>query len=188
MFGLGTKTPAPAGANTPLASGPVIATPHPDQVPILRPDAGALAAEAPPDRCIRRGCGGKLGVRGGIVKVDGGNGVAILEDSYRCRRQSYIACQRCGTTVPVNHPMQVKLDADWQAQDAKDKAEAERLAKRPPAPAAQPINSALSMPDAIQALCDRLERRDAEQQQLVYRLAAMEKRVIALEKALGERD
>jgi hypothetical protein len=131
MFGFQSKTLLPAGAATPLVGGPVIASPRPECVPTFPPIALEWAKHAPPNKCIRPGCGGSLAVFQGIIYVDAGGvgGARRVEDSDRCRRKSYFGCSRCRLPVPLDHPMQVKLDADWRALEAKEKAEAERLAK-----------------------------------------------------------
>jgi hypothetical protein len=183
-FASTTQAPALPGAVTIMGAGPTIGGFDLDTVPTLPPDADALMANAPADRCIRKGCSGKLGVHRGVVSIHAANGVLKLEDSDRCRRQSYVACEDCNMVVPVNHPMQVKLDADWRAVEAKDKSERERVAKAvvSSAPAkATPINPVMSMADAIEAAHDLIARMIGENERLVRRVAALEKKMAALE-------
>lgn len=52
----------------------------------------------------------------------------------RALRKTFFGCGSCRQPVPPDHPWQVKLDREWAASDAKDKAERERVAKAPKAP------------------------------------------------------
>jgi hypothetical protein len=179
---LAEKTVLPAGASTTTAAGPNFTAPqpHPDQVPTLRPDANELMANAPPGRCIRRGCSGQLGVRRGIIRIPTGAGLYANEDSERCRRQSYVACQLCGTVVPVSHPLQQKLDADWRAVEEKEKAERERQQKAAaaagPAKPVQPINPVVGLPEQTNANTDDIARLRRDHQALQQRVAALERK------------
>src|SRR5215831_11189001 len=71
------------------------------QIPAFSPvQARQQMAHAPVDRCLRPGCAGKLGVTRGVIRVESSPGVYDkLEDSERCRRQSYVACTVCRTPV-----------------------------------------------------------------------------------------
>jgi hypothetical protein len=179
MFGwdFRAKTPLPAGAHTQLTSGPLIASPHPETIPTLPPNAAALMAAAPPDRCLRPGCSGKLAPRKGILKVPGMGGVLVVEDSARCKRQVYVACQKCGTPVPVDHPRQKEVDSQCEAAELKERQEAERASRQAAAspPKAAPINQALSLPDAVNSAHDLIMRLRADLERLTHRLAALEK-------------
>src|SRR5262249_52612787 len=112
---LATKEFLPPGAATLAGTGPTIAGFRLESVPTLPANAEALAAQAPGNRCIMPGCSGRLGVYKGVIKVADAGGLAKLEDSYRCKKQSYVACELCRTPVPATHPRQLELDQQWQA-------------------------------------------------------------------------
>jgi hypothetical protein len=172
--------PLAPGAATLTTIGPAIAAPHPDQVPVLRPDADELMTNAPPNRCIRRGCSGALGVRKGVVMVPAGPGVNKLEDSERCRRQSFISCVLCNTVVPVNHPAQQKLDSDWRAVEEKEKAERERQQRAAQAAGpvkVAPVNPVVGLPEQTNANTDDIARLRRDHQALQQRVAALESKL-----------
>jgi hypothetical protein len=186
MFGK-TKSPddqpALPGAPSPSGfSGPVIpgTGQRLEQAATLAGNAEALMAQAPPDRCLRPGCSGKLGVFRGTVLVDGGGGVKTPEVSERGKRQSFIACMNCRFPVPVNHPRQIALDKEWEQREALDRQEADRAAKQAAAakanpPQSPPINAMMNVVEAVEAAHDRLNRHDAEIARLVHRVAVLEK-------------
>jgi hypothetical protein len=191
MFGLKTKSPDEQpplpGAAVPAGfSGPVIEGYRSEMVPTLAANAEELMNRAPPNRCIKPGCGGQLSVFTGILMTDAGNGVKRPEDSDRCRRKSFVACATCRFPVPVNHPRQLALDRDWEAREALDRQEAERakhqaaLAASNP-PKAPPVNQMMNVVEAVEAALDLLAKQGAEIQRLTHRVAA-------LEKALRERE
>jgi len=177
------QSPPPGAAAPSGFSGPVIEGHRAEMVPTLAANAEELAKRAPPNRCIRPGCSGQLSIFSGILMIDAGNGIKKPEDSDRCRRKSYVACATCHFPVPVNHPMQQRLDADWRAREEQEKAEADRAAKQrvaqassPPKPAAL-INSAMSLPDAVERLYDLHSRLAKDFQAALHRLAAVEKKL-----------
>jgi hypothetical protein len=177
---LAEKTVLPPGASVPGMSGPTIGGFRLESVPTLPPLADEWMKQAPPNRCIVPGCSGKLAVFRGVVALPAAAGSANrLEDSDRCKRQSYVACERCRTPVPVTHPRQVALDQEWQALEAKEKAEAERLAKlralSPPAPV-QAINPAVTLDALAQSAFDEAARLRRDHQALQQRVAALERK------------
>jgi hypothetical protein len=183
MFGFSKAAESTAlaplpGAPTRVGGGPTIAGFRAEAVPTLPANAAEMMQHAPPNKCIRKGCGGQLCVVKGVVKVDAGNGVIMLEDSDRVKKwQSYVCCSRCGCPVPVNHPMQAKLDAGWQEQEARARQEGERASRQAAAspPKAAPINQALSLPDAVNSAHDLIMRLRADVERLTQRVAALEK-------------
>jgi hypothetical protein len=178
----------PPGAMVPTAAGPNIGpTPREETNAVLRPDAEQLMQNAPAGRCLRPGCSGTLGVRRGQIKTLAAGGVLQLENSERCRRQSFVCCQRCGTVVPVSHPLQQKLDSDWRDRERLDQLERERAEKARQAAAAAPAakaaatNPVLALPDLAEALAHEQTRLRADHEALGRRVAELERRLAATE-------
>jgi hypothetical protein len=89
-----------------------------------------------------------------------------------------VACGACGTPVEPDHPLQVKMDADWAARDKADKEEAIRQSKQPKARlAVQQANPLLAISEAQ----ERLEQENAELRQRLAKLE--EKRPVLQETA-----
>jgi hypothetical protein len=113
--------------------------------------------------------------------VPAGPGVNKLEDSERCRRQSFVSCVLCNTVVPINHPAQQKLDSDWRAVEEKEKAQRERQQKAAaaagPAKPATPINPIVTVDVLAQSAFDEVSRLRVDHQRLQQRVADLEKKL-----------
>jgi hypothetical protein len=163
-------------------AGPTIQGHRLEATPTLDANSEALMQRAPPGRCIKPHCSGRLDVFRGLVLTEGGNGTKVPEVSERNRRQSYVACEVCRTPVPVNHPRQQELDRAWQEREQADKLEADRAQKQRAAQASSPakpppVNEAMTLPDAVQRAHDRIDRLEATVQKLTYRVADLEKKL-----------
>jgi hypothetical protein len=90
-----------------------------------------LAGNPKDEYCPDPNCSGQLAVIRGRVMVPSKTmlGTVVAEDSPRARRQVYVGCGKCDTPVALDHPRQVKLDAEWDAAEKAEKAEhAQRMA------------------------------------------------------------
>jgi hypothetical protein len=129
----------------------------------------SLAGKPSDDVCAF--CYGELAAYSGPVPDDKQPGPNRWEiGTARSKRKSWIGCGKCGRPVPVNHVRQVKLDAEWEGVEAKDKAEAERAAKNPAPPTAT-----YKQLNPVQFLEEEIDKLRAELAAAVQRIAALEK-------------
>jgi hypothetical protein len=130
-------------------------------------------------------CGSQLAVYRGVPLVldpkRPGAGPVPETGTARAARQSYWGCGsgKCGLPVPVNHPRQVKLDADWEVVEKKEAEEAARAAKAPPLPNAIPRQL-----NPVQFLEEEIDKLRAGHE---ARIAALEREVAALKAALAKK-
>jgi len=87
----------------------------------------------------------------------------------RARRRSYVGCGQCRRPVPRNHQRQLKIDADWDQIEAKEREECSRVLNAVPA-----VVKPYEQLNPVHCVEERMNAAEK-------RLAALEKRLDAAE-------
>ena len=126
-----------------------------------------------PEACLA--CGGQLAVITGECRIAGPNGTSVIEDSPRARRKNWLGCGACNSPAPLDHPRQLRMDAEWDEREARDAAETERARKAVPPKMTtyeecNPVQFVEGLIDRLTVRITALEKQAAEQSQTLHHL------------------
>lgn len=169
----------------------------------LDPDAKDEKKYAARDEKTCPGCGTQLAVITGQLKRGLKLGEVNPHESFgplppdmmekgpdgkvtsRALHKCYVGCHSCGP-VPLNHPWQVRLDAEWATRDLADKAKADHDAKMPPlAPSPyRELNPVLGVQEGLSRLEERLDRMEKRHNSIIKNSDEQAKTIIEQSKTI----